>query len=131
MKTIVSSIRGGLGIAGHIMGPKDKSSTTWCLGKVKLRSWGHCRVITKTEGRELKPKKCVKGWARWTPVSEAEKAKFQELVLCPRSDHNDAVPRDADDGEGLVLLHERLVGCCCRGESHHDFVKELEQILCS
>ena len=62
------------------------------------------------EGRELKTKKCVKGWAGWTPASEAEKAKFQELVLCPRSDHSDAALRGTEDGEGLVLLHDRPVG---------------------
>ena len=56
-------------------------------------------MITKIEGRELKTKKCVKGWAGWTPASEAEKAKFQELVLCPRSDHGEAAVRDAEDGE--------------------------------
>ena len=66
-------------------------------------------MITRIEGRELKTRKCVKGWAGWTPVSDAEKAKFQELVLCPRDDHKEAALRDAGDGEGLVLLHERLV----------------------
>ena len=90
-------------------------------------------MITRIEGRELKTKKCVKGWARWTPVSEAEKAKFQELVLFPRSDHDEAVLRDADDSEGLVLLHERLVSAAAevKKKSHCDIVKEQEQIMCT
>ena len=48
---------------------------------------------------ELKTKRCVKGWAAWTPASEAEKAEFQELVLCPRSDHDEAALRGAEDVE--------------------------------
>ena len=31
-------------------------------------------------------------------------------MLCRRSDHNDATLRVAEEGEGLVLLHDRLVG---------------------
>ena len=54
-------------------------------------------MITEVEGREFKTKRCVKGWARWAPVSEAEKAKFQELVLCLRSDHNEDNPRETDE----------------------------------
>ena len=67
-------------------------------------------MITKIEGRELKTKKRVRGWAGWAPVSEAEKAKFQELVLCSRSDHDEAAPCETEEKEGLVLLHDRLVG---------------------
>ena len=37
-------------------------------------------------------------------------AKFQELVLRPRSDHDGVDQREAEDSEGLVLLHNRLVG---------------------
>ena len=43
-------------------------------------------------------------------ISEAEKVKFQKLVLCPRSDHGKAALRHAEEGEGLVLPHDRLVG---------------------
>ena len=84
------------------MGPKDIRSTTWYLNRVRLRTWDHFPVITKIEGRQLTTKKRVKGWAGWAPVSEAEKAKFQDRVLRPRS--------EAAPGEGLVLLHDRLVG---------------------
>ena len=76
--------------------------------ELRLRTWDHFLVISRVQGRELKTKKCVKGWARWILTSEAEKTKFQELVLCPRSDQN-AVACDAEEGEGLVLLHDRLV----------------------
>ena len=72
--------------------------------------------MTRVEGRELKTEKCVKGWAGWTPVSEAEKTKFQELVLCPRSDQNGAVTCDAEEGEGLVLLHDGLVSAVAEVE---------------
>ena len=61
-------------------------------------------MITLIEGRELKSKKCVKGWAGWTPASEAEKAKFQELVLCPRSDCNDAALRDAEERDSSFYV---------------------------
>ena len=44
---------------------------------------GHFPVVLKIEGRELNTKKRVKGWAGWAPVSESEKANFQELVLRP------------------------------------------------
>ena len=71
---------------------------------------GDAPYLESIEGRELRTKKCVKGWAGWTPVSDAEKARFQELVLCPRSDHAEAAPRDAEDDEGLVFLHDWLVG---------------------
>ena len=93
----------------YIMGLKDIRSTTWCLHQVRLRTWDYILVITRIEGRGLKTKKCVKGWAVWTPASEAEKAKFQELVLCPRNDRGRAAVRDVEVGEGLVLLHDRLV----------------------
>ena len=77
---------------------------TWYLHRAKFRTWDH----TKIEGREIKTNKRIKGWAGRAPVSEAEKVKFQELVLCPRSDHDEGVPCETDDGEGLVLLHDRL-----------------------
>ena len=67
-------------------------------------------MITRIEGCELKTQKHVKGWTGWTPVSEAEKAKFQELVLCPRSDYSETALRGAEDDEGFVLLHDWLVG---------------------
>ena len=47
-------------------------------------------MITRVEGREIRTKKRVKGWVGWTPVSEGEMVKFQELVLCPRNDHDEA-----------------------------------------
>ena len=65
------------------------------------RAWGsRARKKTARPERhtlyELKTEKCVKGWAGWTPASEAEMAEFQELVLCPRSDHGQAVVRDVE-----------------------------------
>ena len=43
----------------------------------------------KDRRREFKTKRPVNGWAGWAPVFDAEKATFQELVLCPRSDHGE------------------------------------------
>ena len=51
----------------------------------------------------------MKGLAGWAPVSEAEKSEFQELVLRPRSDHDEADPCETDEGDGLILLHDRLL----------------------
>ena len=93
------------------MGPKDIRSTTWNLNRVRFRTSDHFPVITMVEGREFKTERRVKGWTGWTPVSEAEKAKFQELVLCPRSDHGEAVPGETEEEDGLVFLNDR---CCCR-----------------
>ena len=44
------------------------------------------------------------------PVSEAEKVKFQELMLCPRSDHVEDSTGGSGEEDGLVLQHDRLVG---------------------
>ena len=89
----------------YVIGPKDIRSTTWYLNWMRFRTWDH----TKIEGRELKTKKRVKAWAGWAPVSVSEKAKFQELVLRPRCDHDASVPCGIEGGDGLVLLHDRLV----------------------
>ena len=40
-------------------------------------------------------------WAGWTPVSEGEVAKFQELVLRPRGPCDEVALCEAEDGEGL------------------------------
>ena len=87
------------------MGPKNLRSETWYLKQARIRTWDHFPVITRVEGQEIRTKRCVKGWAGWTPVSEREMSKFQELVLRTQSDSDEA----AEDGEGLVLLHDRLV----------------------
>ena len=50
-------------------------------------------------------------------------AKFQELMLCPRGARDEAALCEAEDGEGLVLLHDRLVTACAEVESHHDLVQ--------
>ena len=68
----------------------------------------HFRVITRVEGREIRTKR-VKGWAGWTPVSEGEGVEFQELVLCTRTDNDEAATCESEDGEVLVLLQDRLV----------------------
>ena len=65
------------------MGPKNFRSVTWYLNQVRIRTWDHFPVITRVEGREIRTKKRVKGWAGCTPVSEGEAVKFQELVFCP------------------------------------------------
>ena len=87
------------------VGPKDLRSTTWFLNKVRLRTWDHFPVVVKIEGKELRTKKGVKGWAGWNPASEVQKSKFQELVLCPSGDRNE-IRQDGRDG--LVALQERL-----------------------
>ena len=99
------------------MGPKDIRSTTWYLNRVRFRTWDHFLVIIKIEGRELKTKRRDKGWARWAFVSEAEKAKFQEIVLCPRSDHHESSSGRAGEEDGLAVLHDRLVEAVAEEEA--------------
>ena len=83
------------------LGPRNLRSETWYLNQVRIRTWDHFPVITRVEGQELSTKKCVKGWAGWTPVSEGEVAKFQELVLRPRGARDEVALCEAEDGEGL------------------------------
>ena len=75
-------------------------------------------MVTRVEGQEIRTKKRVKGWVGWTPVSEGEMAKFQELVLRPRGARDEVALREAEDGEGLVHLHDRLVKAAVRDESY-------------
>ena len=42
-------------------------------------------------------------------MSEEEMVKIQALVLCTRDAHDEAASCETEDGEGLVLLHDRLV----------------------
>ena len=87
---------------GHyFLGPRNLPSETWYLNQVWIRTWDHFPVITRVEGQELITKKCVKGWAGWTPVSEGEVAKFQELVLRPRGARDEVALCEAEDGEAL------------------------------
>ena len=58
-------------------------------------------MIVKIEGRDVRTKKGVKGWAGWMPRSEGEKSKFQELVLCP-NDNRTKIPEDVRDGLGVL-----------------------------
>ena len=88
-------------------------------------------MITKIEGRELNTKRRVKGWAGWAPVSEAEKAKFQELVLCPRSDHGEGVPREIEEGDGLVLPHDRLVAAAAEIKATTTSSRNRNKFLCA
>ena len=81
------------------MGTKNLRSVTWYLNQVRIRTWDHFSMITRVEGREISTKKRVKGWAGWTPVSEGEMVKFQELVLCTRSDRDETAPCETEDGE--------------------------------
>ena len=83
------------------MRPKDRRSAFWYLNRVRFRAWDHFPVMSKIEGREFKTKKRMKGWAGWAPVSESEKAKFQELVLRPSSDRDVSVPCGIEEGDGL------------------------------
>ena len=55
----------------------------------------------KIDGREMRVRKGKKGWAGWTPVSEDEERKFQELCLCP--DGSRSWLDDDEDG-GLEVL---------------------------
>ena len=73
--------------------------------KVRLRTCDHFSVILKIEGRDLKTKKGMKGWASWIPRSEDETSRFQELVLCS-GDGRVGTHEDGDDG--LAALLERL-----------------------
>ena len=87
------------------------------VNQVRSRTWDHLLVITKIEGRELKTKRRVKGWARWAPVWKAEKAEFQEHMLSSRSTWN---------WGWIGLATWQAGGRCCRDQSYHDFVKEQE-----
>ena len=42
---------------------KGVRSATWYLNRVRLRTWDFFPVFTKIEGRELKTKRRIKGWA--------------------------------------------------------------------
>ena len=93
----------------YVIGPKNLRSVTCYLKQVRICTWDHFLVITRVEGREIRTKKRVNGWAGWTPVSEGEAVKFQELVLCPRGESDKAAPCEIEDGEGLVLPHDKLL----------------------
>ena len=59
----------------------------------------------------MRMRKGKKSWAGWTPVSDVEEQKFQELSLCldgPRSWIDDA----KDDG--LEALQSRLEGAAAQ-----------------
>ena len=47
------------------------------------------------------------------------------------SDQNEAVLRDAGDGGGLVLLHERLVGAAAEIEATTTSSRNRNNILCT
>ena len=87
-----------------ILGPRNLRSETWHLDQVRFRTWDHFLVITRVEGQEIRTKKRVKGWAGWTPVSEGEMAKLQELVLRCRGARDEVALREAEDGEQLVYI---------------------------
>ena len=63
-------------------------------------------------------------------MSEGEAVKFQELVHCSRSEYDEVAPCETEDGEGLVLLHDRLVKAAAEigDQSCHDLVKEQENL---
>ena len=89
-------------------------------------------VITRIEGRELRTKKRVDGWAGWTPVSETEKAKSSKNLRCAHTVTKTMLLHVIRRREkGLALLHEKAGERCCRGQSHHDLVKDQEQMLCT
>ena len=60
-------------------------------------------MIVTIEGKDLRTRNGVKGWAGWR--SEVEKSKFQELVLCPSGDRTEILE---DEPDGLVALQARL-----------------------
>ena len=81
-------------------------SSTWYLIQMRLRTWDHSPEITRLKNASSK----VRGVSKvWTPVPEAEKAKFQELVLCPRGDHDEAPTGRAGEEDGMAFAHDRLV----------------------
>ena len=109
----------------YIMVPKDLRSTTWYLIKVRLRTWDHFPVVVKIEEKDLGTRKGVKSWAGWTPRSEVEISKFQELMLCS-SDGRTEIRKYVRDG--LTALQERLgrSGGCDQG--YHVSRAEQDQI---
>ena len=90
----------------YSMGPPDLVSTTWHLNKTRIRTWVHFPVVVKIDRREMRVRKGKKG-AGWTPVSEDEERKFQELCLCPGGSRSWC---DANEVGGLEALQARLEG---------------------
>ena len=89
-----------------IMGPRGVIASTWYLNKVRIRTWDHFPVV-KIEEKEMRIRKGKKSWAGWTPVSDVEEKKFQELSLCP--DGTRSWIEDVKD-DGLEALQSRLEG---------------------
>ena len=60
-------------------------------------------------GKKLEQRSASRVGQGGRPCSEGEMAKFQELVLRPRGARDEVALREAEDGEGLVHLHDQLV----------------------
>ena len=87
-------------------------------------------MVTRVDGRDIRTKRGVKGWAGWTPVSEEEKDRFQELVLHLLEDHNTASPGGNDEVDGLHLLHDRLVNAAAENKAATTSSRNKIKILC-
>ena len=80
------------------MGPRDVIASTWYLNKTRIRTWDHFPVVVKVDGKEMRMRKGKKSWAGWTPVSDVEEKKFQELSLCPDGTRSWIDDAKGDDG---------------------------------
>ena len=67
----------------YIMGPKDLRSVTWYLNQVRIRTWDLFPEITRVEGREIRTKERVKGWAGWLSVSEGGDGQVPRTCALP------------------------------------------------
>ena len=63
-------------------------------------------------------------------MSEEEVVKFQELALCTQSECDEAAPCETEDGEGLVLLHDRLVKAAAEIEATTTSSRNQKQFMC-
>ena len=81
-------------------------------------------------GKKFEQKNRVKGWAGRTPVSGGEVAKFQELVLHPQDTRDEVGLREAEDGEGLVHLHGRLVAAAAEIKATTSSSRNWKSFVC-
>ena len=58
-------------------------------------------------------------------------AKFQELVLYPRGARDEGALCEAEDGEGLVRLHDRLVKAAVEIKATTTSSRNRTKILCA
>ena len=99
----------------YITGPKETRSTTWHLNQVRLRTWDHFPAIG--------PDGC--------PSQKLKKQSSKNRCSGPQGDLGETALRDAEEGEGLVLPHERLVGAAAEVKATTTSSRKQEHSLCT